>query len=384
MHALGELLWPGDSTPFHWANPTAARLLSVSLLRASADRADDHTEALRCCDWSCAFPIDAVGDFTIGIKPPDLETRRQRLFLNVDVQASGAETRVVFSLQESSLAPYRIDNLTNHSILVAQSPCTELEHPRVVEEVPPGAKAPFAWEQVTDRPTLDVHVANARHPVCLDDLQLQGTMSLAPPPPPPPPPPTHAPTHPHQPQQPPHALRPHAANADFIRFRMSADGPIKVLLLLPAHDGPLPRESSSATAADVVGGGGGASAADDDGRIRRSLTVSFAAIGLSLVDSTPRELLFLSLRSLQLSASSSRQRSSVALSVANIQVDNQLPSAVFPVLLRPFGPTRRSRPSPATACRTSRPPSTCASASTLRRQGFASTRPSRCACRRCT
>ena len=83
------MLFPGDSAPFHWRSPVAQRLLSVSLLRASVERADDTTEALRNCDWSCAFPIDDVGDFTLVCKPPDPETRRQKLFVNVDVQVSG-------------------------------------------------------------------------------------------------------------------------------------------------------------------------------------------------------------------------------------------------------------------------------------------------------
>lgn len=91
--ALGEVLFPGDNAPFHWrsAQGEAPRLLSVSLLRSTVDRADDTADALRNADWSCAFAIDDVGDMTLVIKPPDPETRRQKLFLNVDVQVSGAQ-----------------------------------------------------------------------------------------------------------------------------------------------------------------------------------------------------------------------------------------------------------------------------------------------------
>ena len=64
---------------------------------------------------------------------------------------------MVFSLQDASLAPYRIENHTNHQLLVSQSPCEELEHPRVVDEVPSGGRIPFAWEQVVDKPTLDMY-----------------------------------------------------------------------------------------------------------------------------------------------------------------------------------------------------------------------------------
>lgn len=44
-----------------------------------------------------------------------------------------------------------------------------------------GEQAPFAWEQYVDKPTLDVHVANARRArICLDDLRLEGSFVLPP------------------------------------------------------------------------------------------------------------------------------------------------------------------------------------------------------------
>ena len=63
-----------------------------------------------------------MGELTIVAKAPDPHLRRQKLFLSVDVQLAGAETRVVFSLQEAALAPYRIDNHTAHPVLVSQTP----------------------------------------------------------------------------------------------------------------------------------------------------------------------------------------------------------------------------------------------------------------------
>ena len=298
--SVGEVLFPGDDAPFHWRHPLGARLLSVSLLRATVDRADDTTEELSRCDWSCAFPISDVGDFTVVIKPPDAETRRQKLFLNVDVQVSGAESKIIFSLQDASLAPYRIDNLTNHQMLISQSPCQELEHPRVVEEVPPNGSMAFAWEQVADKPTLDLHVANVRVPVCLDDLQLEGQLLLPP-----------------------------SDDPERLKFRTAADGPIKVLQVLPDERfGGRDKLEGRFLPSKLTTHAG-------DGRVRTQFTVSFAQIGLSLIDSTPRELLFLSVKTLSLGVTSSRAHSSVSLTVRSMQIDNQLPNAVFPVLLQP-------------------------------------------------
>lgn len=69
--------------------------------------------------------------------------------------------------------------------------------------------------------------------------------------------------------------------------------------------------------------------------MRTTLSVGFTSISLSLVDRTPRELLYLSAQALSLNITSSLHRTSVALTVRTLQVDNQLPSAVFPVLLQP-------------------------------------------------
>ena len=75
-----------------------------------------------------------------------------------------------------------------------------------------------------------------------------------------------------------------------------------------------------------------------------SLSVSISSIGLSLIDRTPREILYLSASGLRLSLSASAAKSSLALTVATLQVDNQLPSAIFPVLLRPsWSETDRSQ-----------------------------------------
>ena len=293
VNTLGEVLFSGDSSPFHWRQPTA-RLLSVSLLPETIDRADDLTACLSRCDWSCAFPISDVGDFTIVCKPPDPGARRQKLFLNVDVQATGAETSVIFSLQDASLAPYRIDNLTGRSLLISQSPCAELEHPRVIDEVPPRGRVPFAWEHIVDRPTLDVHIMNMRVPIFLDDLHLEGVITL---------PPADAP--------------------ERVRYRMATDGPVKVLQLVPV-DASLASEASRSRGP-----------ARESPATHSSLAVSFASIGVSLIDSTPRELLYFSISDVAFSAAADDSRGTVTLSVRSLQIDNQLPSAVFPVLLRP-------------------------------------------------
>ena len=263
----GGVIFPTDTAPFHFRALAGAaasavgaevgsgdgferRLLSIALLPQAVDRADDFGAALANCDWSMVIPIGDVGEFNVVCRSPDPKSRGERLFLCVDVQVKGAETTVSFTVLQPSLAPYRIDNHTSHSILISQSPCAMLEHPRIVDEVEPGGRRPFAWEQVTEVPTLDVHIANVRAGgICLDDLQLERTIHLP-------------------------------ASGEIVRYRTAADGPIKVLQLLPVRDGVLPRSLPGTLSASHA----------DDGRVRSMLTVAVASLGLSLVDDEPKEI----------------------------------------------------------------------------------------------
>jgi len=280
---IGQLLRPGEKAPFHWQQANIARLLSISLVHAGKTK----DEALSSCDWSCAFPIEEVGDMTIVSR---MQNSREKVFILVDVQVSGSEIKVIFAAQDSALAPYRIDNMSHHALIVSQSPCHELQHPRVIEEIHPGVQLPFAWEQVVNRPQLDLHVAGQRLRLCLDDLQLSQTFNV------------------------------HAADGrvERLRYRMLMDGPVKVLQVMHA-----------------MGQRQGSSKFEDDGRLRRKLNVSFGLVGLSLIDKTPRELLYFTAAGVSLAINESAVRSSVHLTVQRLQVDNQLAGATFPVMLCP-------------------------------------------------
>ena len=63
------------------------------------------------------------------------------------MQVAGAAITVLFAEQDPTVPPYRVDNLSPHALLVHQSACDALQQPRVIEEVPPGGRVPFAWEQ---------------------------------------------------------------------------------------------------------------------------------------------------------------------------------------------------------------------------------------------
>lgn len=163
-----------------------------------------------------------------------------------------------------------------------------------VEEVLPGERLPFAWEQVVSGASLDLHVCGRRKRICLDDLRLVGAIDV----------------------------NAEGEQRETLRYRMATDGPVKVLQI---------KGGSSSR----HGLGRSHSVFDDDGRLRRKLSVSLAVIGVSLVDKTPRELLYMSAAGFALAINETAVRSSVNVTVKQLQVDNQLPGAIFPVMLQP-------------------------------------------------
>lgn len=116
--AASGVLQPDERAPFHWPLPQAPRLLAVCFLPPRVDA----TTALASSDWSFAFPLTDVGDLTVVARLPD---SRQKLFVNIDVQASKAAMRVVFSAVDEAVPPYRIDNLSPYALVVHQSTCAQ-------------------------------------------------------------------------------------------------------------------------------------------------------------------------------------------------------------------------------------------------------------------
>jgi hypothetical protein len=265
--------------------------------------ADARAADLDQCDWSNALPIDDVGEMNIVCR---LSNQRSVVFMSIDVQSDGPTMQVVFTEQPSEQAPYRVDNLTSVPLLISQSPCSALQQPRVIQEVLPLARASFAWEQVVRLPTLDLHIGQAVKRICADNLELTGSIRLS--------------------------------DQQVVRYRMLADGPVKVLQVLPIQ-----APGSGAPLLPLPP----AAANEDDGRLRTSVQVRLAQVGLSLVAEGCCELLYLSIMSLSLGYQASVGRDTMSLRVRHVQIDNQLRRAAFPVLLRSsFSPQEKQQASP--------------------------------------
>ena len=205
--------------------------------------------------------------------------------------------------------------------------CLELAQPRVVEEILPGARLPFAWEQVTARPALDLHVGGATcRALRIDELTLSSSVEVP---------------------------GPDGRTVEVLRYRTLADGPVRVLQVLSLRDSSLlaavPHAPSLSSLGSFVG--------SDDSRPRLKLSIGLNAVGLSLISRGAHELLYASGQGINISYTRSTGRATLALKVRHVQVDNQgarplqgvdgSPASVFPVLLRPlWSEAERQQPSP--------------------------------------
>ena len=139
--------------------------------------------------------------------------------------------------------------------------CLELAQPRVVEEILPGARLPFAWEQVTARPALDLHVGGATcRALRIDELTLSSSVEVP---------------------------GPDGRTVEVLRYRTLADGPVRVLQVLSLRDSSLlaavPHAPSLSSLGSFVG--------SDDSRPRLKLSIGLNAVGLSLISRGAHELL---------------------------------------------------------------------------------------------
>nr|POE74637.1 vacuolar protein sorting-associated protein 13 [Quercus suber] len=112
-----------------------------------------------------------------------------------------------------------------------------------------------------------------------------------------------------------------------------ADGPTQTLVISNYKSSKSLYKQKSATASASTTSGFEVKEQDTDVTMRAQLR--FAGVGISLINSQLRELIYVTLRDIELKYSDSQLYQTVALTVKWIQVDNQLYGGIFPLLFYP-------------------------------------------------
>jgi vacuolar protein sorting-associated protein 13A/C len=295
---------PGGVLPFHWPHKDGVLQLAVSL----APTAD-----FGC--WSGGFSISDIGRFCLRVPSAIGAAADLSEFLWTEVTMSSATLVVSFSPCPKDRPAYRIENRTQQPAVICQ---VEIGSPITV---PPGASVPYAWDEPT-RPKRKLLVtmlgqsAAVQFPknVNLDKIGSRYSVSIAPP----------------------------ASIGACVRL----DGRVKVLVLEPVSDDspapsttPLPIQEVAATL---------------QSNNRLSLSMALHGIGVSLVSSAPRELLYASLDGIQMRYCSNESSETLEVSAESVQIDNQLHITRYPVLLCAADRVRGSRMLSATVIRSKR------------------------------
>jgi vacuolar protein sorting-associated protein 13A/C len=122
-------------------------------------------------------------------------------------------------------------------------------------------------------------------------------------------------------------------NQKIIDLNVVADGPTQTLVISNYKPKKSLYKQKSATASQSTTGGFEVKEQDDNVTMRA--TIRFAGIGLSLVNSQMRELVYATWRDIELKYTDSPLYQTVALTIKWIQIDNQLYGGIFPLIFYP-------------------------------------------------
>ncbi|KAF2674902.1 vacuolar protein sorting-associated protein 13 [Microthyrium microscopicum] len=118
-----------------------------------------------------------------------------------------------------------------------------------------------------------------------------------------------------------------------IELSIAAEGPtqtLKIANFKPQHS--LYRQKTMAASQSSMSG---FEVKDQDTEVTLSAKLAFAGIGVSLVNRQLRELVYLTLRDIELKYSDSHLYQTVKATIKWIQIDNQLYGGIFPIILYP-------------------------------------------------
>lgn len=239
---------------------------------------------------SISISLDASGKWTWsgGLSYSKLETSYIKLtkvtdykeyFIRIDIEERNSTIVACLHEKTNEFSPYRIENLTKQTLTFWQNNNIKLTH--IVES---GKYVHYVFDEPSKKHKIVVSPPNLKNVVrCnVDKVKVH-------------------------------------AKLDGIIIRTVTDGPTRVLQVI-----------------DTVEYDTGAIAPINDKTEKKKTTLSLQlkGIGVSIVDHTPKELLFVSLANIFIEVENSKSTTTVQLVLDDLQIDNQLPVTPFPVLLK--------------------------------------------------
>lgn len=265
--------------------------------------------------WSGSFLPDHLGDTQVKLRNYDsgdvkmmrVEVQNADVFVK-DEKAAGTlhgscgTNLILLSEDNTGFMPYRIDNFTKEKLRIYQQRCESFD-----TIVHPYTSCPYAWDEPCYPHRLTVEVPGERimGSYALDDLkefipvQLQSTFE--------------------KPER------------TFL-LSIHAEGATKVLNIIDSSY-HVPKDTKDLSAPRLMEKRTEEKKQDQPLNYRERFSVTIACIGISLINSFPQELLFACAKNIKLDLLQSVDQQTLVFSISSLQIDNELRTTSYPVIL---------------------------------------------------
>jgi len=229
--------------------------------------------------WSGLFGVNTIHDQCIKLKETDNSINFPQLQVKLDKDGSNL---VILSEEDRSHPPYRIDNDTAHVISVSQK---DIKTNASADKIPSGYCLHYTWDEYTKPHILQLWLDESTQAseFNLDKIKKFHSTQLG----------------------------------QDITVESFADGPTRVLKLSMREDAP--RQSLERDRREEI--------------LDKEYIVHMEGIGISIIDSSPAELLYLSMEKLEFAYTNSDVFQKWGGKIETIQIDNQNMATPFPVAL---------------------------------------------------
>lgn len=276
----GFLLPAGKSVPYHWPFANKPQELCITF-------SPKHT-------WSASFSIGEIAEFAVKISRTSNNTRVQLVeecyLARVEVQLINATFYVIFKPEAVDVPPYRIENMTRWKLFIHQR--CKRDQPQTIA---PHGSSSFTWDipNAPHRLQVEVPSLGVTKDFNLDKIKAHPPIVVG-----------------------------SGENEVKLRARIFADGPTRVFRLTNAAHVSIEDEEESL-----------ALQMNDSTTAISQYVLELEGAGLSIIDNTPQELIYVSGSGILVDFSTSIHETRLEARLFRFQVDNQLLSASHPVFL---------------------------------------------------
>ena len=268
--------------PYHFIDRKGTKQLSISMDLGNKWR------------WSGGFPLGNIGSFYVNLI--HISTN-EIYFMRVDISVDRGTIIIIFRPKSKAIAPYRIENMCKEPISFWQDNVDEIIH-----NLEPSKSVYYAYDEIT-KPHY-IYIKN-------DEYQFKHRYSLD-------------------------KIKKH--NSSKLSVEVFPDGPTKVFRIQPATESILDStdRSSSASTSSTSSSSRSSKREETEKSFQTISIIELDSIGLSIVDSNPREIAFIYFEGLYATYTQSKYQTSLQVSLKTFQIDNQLYFTPYPTVLRPI------------------------------------------------